>query len=71
MPRGHHYAWGATFEKVDETTAQASANNTQTNQNLNLKKQKAPDISRELHYSIQIKPCSQSQKARSSHEQLP
>ena len=22
MPRGHHYAWGATFEKVDETIAQ-------------------------------------------------
>ncbi len=23
MPRGHHYAWGATFEKVDETIAQS------------------------------------------------
>ena len=21
MPRGHHYSWRATFEKVDETTA--------------------------------------------------
>ena len=38
---GRHYAWGATFEKVDETIAQASANNTPTNQNL--KHKKPPD----------------------------
>ena len=31
---GRHYAWGATFEKVDETIAQASANNEQVNQKL-------------------------------------